>query len=93
MTVFRIRPKKIAHRAFVRNFLHAIKFAHIVECFEGGRESSMKAEHLVSHNCSQGQVVKQVGQELPDVSVAILAEALIVEAIYLGDLTTLVVAA
>jgi len=42
--------------------------------------------------CSERQVVKQIGKVLPHVCVAVLAQTLIVEAINLSDLSALVVA-
>ena len=52
----------------------------------------METEDLVLDHCCQRQVVKQVSQVLPHVGIAILAEALVIEAVDLGDLATLVVA-
>lgn len=52
----------------------------------------MKAEDLVVDKGSEGEVVEKVGEVLPDVRVAVLPEALVVEAVHLGDLPRLVVA-
>ena len=41
----------------------------------------MKAEDLILDHCSQGQVIEKFCEALPDVSVSILAKALIVETI------------
>ena len=41
----------------------------------------------------EGEVVEQVGEVAPDVGVPVLAQALVVEAVDLGDLPRLVVAA
>lgn len=48
---------------------------------------------LVLDQGREGQVVKEVCEELPDVGVSIFAEALVVEPVDLGDLARLVVAA
>jgi len=53
----------------------------------------MKAEYLVINQGSQGQEIKQVGEIPPDVCVAVFSKAFVVEAIHLGDLAGLVVAA
>ena len=58
---------------------------------EGERESA--GTHLVVDEGREGQEVEQVGEVLPDVGVAVLAQALVVEAVHLGDLARLVVAA
>lgn len=53
----------------------------------------MQAENLAVNQSRQWQVVKQVREELPHVRIAIFAQALVVEAVDLGDLAGLVVAA
>ena len=62
-----------------------------------GFECKMRARgeeaHLVVDQCGEWEVVKEVGEVLPDVCVAVLPEALVVEAVDLGDLSGLVVAA
>lgn len=51
----------------------------------------MEAEDLVVDEGGEWEVVEEVGEVLPDVGVAVLAEALVVEAVNLGDLAGLVV--
>lgn len=53
----------------------------------------MKTEDLVVDQGGKGEVVEEIGEVLPDICVAVLAQALVVEAIDLGDLTGLVVTA
>ena len=53
----------------------------------------MKTEDLVVDQGGKGEVVEEIGEVLPDICVAVLAQALVVEAVDLGDLTGLVVAA
>lgn len=48
--------------------------------------------HLVVNQCSQWQVVEQVCKVLPDIRVAVLSQALVVEAVHLCNLSRLVVA-
>lgn len=55
----------------------------------GLRKSSIT--HLVLDESGERQVVEQVCEELPDVGVSVLSEALVVKAIDLGDLTRLMV--
>lgn len=52
----------------------------------------MQAEDLVVDQGGQGKVVEEIGKELPDVRIAILAQALVVETIDLGDLARFVIA-
>ena len=51
----------------------------------------MQAEDLVLDDGSEWEVIEEVSQVLPHVCVAVLSEALVVEAVDLGDLTTFVV--
>ena len=51
----------------------------------------METEDLVVDQGGKGQVVKQVCKVFPNIGVAVLAEALVVEAVYLGNLTRFVV--
>lgn len=53
----------------------------------------MQAEDLVVDEGGEGEVVEQVGKVLPDIGVAVLAEAFVVEAVDLGDLARLMVSA
>lgn len=52
----------------------------------------METEDLVINESSEGEVVEEVGEVLPDVCVAVLTKALVVEAVNLCDLAGLVVA-
>ena len=52
-----------------------------------------KGAHLVVNQGGEGEVVEEIGEELPDVRAAVLAEALVVKAVDGGDLPGLVVAA
>jgi hypothetical protein len=45
--VVRVRPKKITHRAFVRDFLHAVDGPNMVEGVDGRRETTVETEDLV----------------------------------------------
>ena len=53
----------------------------------------MQAKYAIRNDCRHGQVVEGVREILPDVCIAVLAKALVVETIDLRDLATLVVAA
>lgn len=92
-SVIRVRPQKIAHRTLVGNLLDSVERPNIIECINAGGETAVEAEDLVVDESSEGKVIEEVGEVLPDVGVAVLAEALVVEAIDLSDLARLVVAA
>lgn len=55
----------------------------VVERVDGWGESAVQAEDAVLDQRRHGQVVEQVGEELPHVGVAVLALALVVEAVHL----------
>lgn len=52
----------------------------------------MEAKDLVLHNCSERQIVEQVGQVLPNVRIPVLAQTLVVKAVHLSNLPTLMIA-
>lgn len=75
------------------NLLNSVKSPDVIESIDTRGEASVEAEDLVVDEGGKGEVVEQVGEVLPDIGISVLAEALIVEAVDLGDLTRLVVAA
>lgn len=52
----------------------------------------MEAKDLVLYNCSERQIVEQVGQVLPNVRIPVLAQTLVVKAVHLSNLPTLMIA-
>ena len=56
------------------------------------RTTVVAPTYLTINECSQRQVVKEIGEILPDVGIAVLTKTLIIETIHLRYLTTLVVA-
>jgi len=80
-SVIGVRPQQIADRAFVGHFLNAIELSNLVKSINAGRESSVQTENLFLNNCSQRKVVEEFCELLPDFSVAVLAQTLVVEAI------------
>jgi len=65
----------------------------VVQAVDRGTEASVQAEDLPVDERRQRQVVKQIGEVLPDVGVAVLAQTLVVESVHLCDLARLVVTA
>lgn len=92
-SIIRITPKQITHGPLMRHLLYPIQRADIVQRINTRTQPTVQAEDLVLNQCSEGQEIEQVGEELPDVGVAVFAEALVVEAVDLGDLAGFVVAA
>jgi hypothetical protein len=77
----------------MRHLLYAIERPDVVERVYARRETTVQTEDLVVDQGSERQVVEKVCEVFPDIGVAILAETLVVKAVYLGDLAGLVVAA
>lgn len=75
------------------HLLDAIQGTNVIERIDGGRQTSVQAKNLVLDQCGEREIVKQVGEVFPDVGVAILPKALVIESIDLSDLSTLMVAA
>lgn len=51
----------------------------------------MKAEDLVVDEGGKGEVIEEIGEDFPDVGIAVFTETFIVETVDLRDLTGLVV--
>jgi hypothetical protein len=75
----------------VGNLLDTVQSSDVVQSVDAGRETTMKTENLVIDQGSEGEVVKEVGEILPDISVSVFAKTFVVETVDLGDLTGLVV--
>ena len=75
------------------NFLYAVECSDVIESIDAWGETSVEAEDLVVDKGSKGEVVEKIGEVFPYIGIAILSEALVVEAIDLGDLAGFVVAA
>lgn len=55
------------------NFLNSVESSNVVEGIDTGRETTVKAEDLVVDEGSEGKVVEQIGEELPDVGIAVFS--------------------
>ena len=56
-------------------------------------ERMTRITYLVVYEGGKGKEVEEVGEEAPDIGVAVFSKAFIVKAIYLGDLSWFVIAA
>ena len=75
----------------MRHFLYSVKLSDLVESIDTWGETSVKAENGVVYNCSEWQVIEELSKVNPNIWVAVLAQAFIVESINLSDLTHFVV--
>ena len=88
-----VGPKQIAHGSFMWHFLYAVEGPDVVERVNAGGEAAVQTEDLVVNQGGEREVVEEVCEVFPDIGVAVLAEALVVEAVYLSDLAGFVVTA
>ena len=77
----------------MRHLTHSVQLAHLVQRVDRRRHAPVQREHAVFNQRGEGKVVEQVCERLPHLRVAVLAHALVVEAVHLSDLARLVVAA
>jgi len=75
----------------VRDLLSAFDKANLVESLDIGRKSSVDAEDLSFDDSSSAEEVEDFGAVLPGVGVSVLAHALVVVTVDLGDLSGLMV--
>ena len=75
----------------MRYFLDAVERPDVIERVDAGRKTTVQTENLVVDQGGERQVIEKVCKVLPDVGIAILSEALVVEALHLGNLSRLVV--
>ena len=91
--IVRVGPKQVAHGPLVGYLLDSIELPHMVEGVDGGAQPTVETEYVVVDQGREREVVKEVGEELPNVGAAVLANALIIEAVHLRDLSGFVIAA
>ena len=75
----------------MRNLLNTIQGPDVVQGVDARGQAAVETENLVVDQGGQRKVVEEVGKVLPDVGVAVLPEAFVIEAIDLGNLAGLVV--
>jgi len=88
-----VTPEQVAHWSFVGYFLYSVQSADVIESVYAWGETAVETEDLVLDECGQGKVVEEISEVFPDGSIAVFAEALVVETVDLGDLAGFVIAA
>jgi hypothetical protein len=89
----RVTPNQVGHGTFVWNLSKPVDDLDLIDAMNAGRQTTVDAENLVVNDAGKGEVVEHVGEVVPDSSVAVLAAALCVKAVGLGDSSRLVIAA
>mmetsp|Transcript_33159 Transcript_33159/g.72296 ORF Transcript_33159/g.72296 Transcript_33159/m.72296 type:complete len:219 (+) Transcript_33159:322-978(+) len=90
-TIIGVRPKQVAHWALVGNFLDAVELPDVVQGVQRWRDASVHADDLILNYSSHRKVVEGVCEELPDFGTSVRPDALVKEAVDLGDLPAFVV--
>ncbi len=67
----------------MRDFLKPIQCSDVIQRVDAGTEATVEAKDLPVNQGGQRQVVEQVGEILPDVGVAVFAQAFVVESVNL----------
>lgn len=75
----------------MRYLLNPIQRPDIVKGVDARRKTSVETKYLVVDQGGQRKIVEKVGEELPNVRIAIFSKTLIIKAINLGDLSRLMV--
>eukprot|EP00216_Chloropicon_sp_CCMP2111_P002954 CAMPEP_0198234436 /NCGR_PEP_ID=MMETSP1446-20131203/457_1 /TAXON_ID=1461542 ORGANISM="Unidentified sp, Strain CCMP2111" /NCGR_SAMPLE_ID=MMETSP1446 /ASSEMBLY_ACC=CAM_ASM_001112 /LENGTH=362 /DNA_ID=CAMNT_0043915217 /DNA_START=63 /DNA_END=1152 /DNA_ORIENTATION=- len=91
--VLGVGPKQVAHRSLVRDFLLPVDAPDLVQRRDVGRKAAVDSQHDAIHEGREAEVIENLHAVAPHVQGTVLADALVVETVNLGDLPTLVVAA
>jgi hypothetical protein len=92
LDVIRIRPHEVAVGTLVRDLLDSLQDLNLVDGTQGRRETSVDTQHAPINHRSKIQIIEDLHAILPGVGVAVLAHALLEEAVDLSDLSGLVIA-
>ena len=65
------------------HLLQSVQGPDVVQGVDAGRQTSVQTEDLTVHQCGERKVIKQVGKIFPNVGIAVLSQAFIIEPIYL----------
>lgn len=73
------------------HFLYTIESSDVVQRVDTGGKTSVETKYLVVDEGGEGKVIEEIGKVLPNICISIFAEALVIKAINLSDLTGFVV--
>ena len=90
--VFWVGPHKIAERSFMRDLHSSVNKSHLIDSLNFGRETSVNTEDLALDDSTNAEVVENFGAIFPRIGISVLSNGLIIETVYGGDLSGLMVA-
>jgi len=73
------------------HFHDSVELLDLVKGVNAWGQATVQAEDVILNHSCEWKVIKKSGEILPDISVSVLSEALIVESINLGNLLALMV--
>jgi hypothetical protein len=73
--------------------LNPVQTPDVIQCINTRTQSSVEAKDLVVNQGGEREVVKEIRKEFPNIGVPVFAQALVVEAVDLGDLAGFMVTA
>eukprot|EP00356_Strombidium_inclinatum_P009071 CAMPEP_0170489884 /NCGR_PEP_ID=MMETSP0208-20121228/8181_1 /TAXON_ID=197538 /ORGANISM="Strombidium inclinatum, Strain S3" /LENGTH=98 /DNA_ID=CAMNT_0010765027 /DNA_START=455 /DNA_END=751 /DNA_ORIENTATION=- len=76
----------------MRHLHNSVELLDLVKGIDARREATVEAEDVALDDGGEREVVEKRGEVLPHVGVAVLSEALVIEAVNLSDLFALVIA-
>ena len=86
-----VAPHQVAHGTVVRYLLLPIDDAYLIEGVHARAQSAVHREYPVLDDRGEAEVVEYFRAVSPHVDAPVLPEALVVEAVHLGDLAALVI--
>lgn len=85
--VFGIAPHQITEGTLVRDLDAAVDGSDLIQSLDLRAESTVNAQNRLVHNRCDGEQVEDTTAVLPGVDVAVLGEALVIEAVNLRNLS------
>lgn len=73
------------------NLLNSVKSSDVIQGIDARRQTTVETKDLVVDEGGEGKIVEEICEVLPDIGVAVFSEALVVEAVDLGNLPRLVI--
>ena len=89
--VVRVRPHQVGKRSLLWHLHRPMDRAHSIHRAHVGREAAVYAEDLALDEGGERHGVKELGAVPPRVGVPVFAQALVIKAVDLSDLSRLVV--
>eukprot|EP00567_Pseudictyota_dubia_P007413 CAMPEP_0197436974 /NCGR_PEP_ID=MMETSP1175-20131217/4295_1 /TAXON_ID=1003142 /ORGANISM="Triceratium dubium, Strain CCMP147" /LENGTH=357 /DNA_ID=CAMNT_0042966381 /DNA_START=566 /DNA_END=1640 /DNA_ORIENTATION=- len=91
LDLLRVGPHEVTHRPVVGNLLLPIDDSDLVQGVDAGAQPAVDREDLILDDGAETEVVEYLCAIPPHIDAPVLAQALVVEAVDLRDLTALVI--